>query len=382
MRVLHVYSGNLYGGVETYLVTLARLRGVCPEMESEFALCFAGRFSEELQMNGARVHWLGGVRVSRPWTVRRARVRLRDLLQERNFDAVVCHSEWSQAIFGVVARRVGSLLVFHLHGATTGRHWLERWASHILPELVICNSRYTQSSAPHIYPRVCSKVIHCAVAPPARCSAMVRAEIREELRTAADSIVIIQVSRMESGKGHLLHLEALAKLRHIAAWTSWIAGGAQRPSELLYLKMLRRKAELLGIADRVRFLGERQDASRLLAAADIYCQPNNMPEGFGITFVEALYAGVPVVTTALGAAPEIVDDSCGMLIDSGDASALAQALESLIQEAPLRAKLGAQGQARAQQLSSPSEQIRAVAQLLNLAVNSRDIEACFECKPA
>ncbi len=43
MRVLHVSAGNLYGGLETVLVTLARCRALSPELECEFALCFAGR---------------------------------------------------------------------------------------------------------------------------------------------------------------------------------------------------------------------------------------------------------------------------------------------------------------------------------------------------
>ena len=52
LRVLHVHSGNLYGGVETFLATLARDAAVAPRMTSSFALCFEGRLSEELA--GAR----------------------------------------------------------------------------------------------------------------------------------------------------------------------------------------------------------------------------------------------------------------------------------------------------------------------------------------
>ena len=69
MRVLHVSSGNLFGGVEALLVALARERGLRPEMEPHFALCFVGRLSETLDEIGVPVHRLGGVRVSRPWTV-------------------------------------------------------------------------------------------------------------------------------------------------------------------------------------------------------------------------------------------------------------------------------------------------------------------------
>jgi hypothetical protein len=52
MRVLHVYGGNLYGGIETMLVTLARTRSLCPALDQEVALCFDGRLSVELAATG------------------------------------------------------------------------------------------------------------------------------------------------------------------------------------------------------------------------------------------------------------------------------------------------------------------------------------------
>jgi glycosyltransferase involved in cell wall biosynthesis len=66
LKVLHVHSGNLYGGVETMLATLARERGACAGLESRFALCFEGRLKDELLATGASVHVLGAARVSRP----------------------------------------------------------------------------------------------------------------------------------------------------------------------------------------------------------------------------------------------------------------------------------------------------------------------------
>ena len=50
----------------------------------------------------------------------------------------------------------------------------------------------------------------------------------------------------------------------------------------------------------------------LLAAADLFCQPNTAPEPFGLSLVEALQAGLPVVTSGIGGACEIVDASCGV----------------------------------------------------------------------
>ena len=130
---------------------------------------------------------------------------------------------------------------------------------------------------------------------------------------------------------------------------------------------LKRLASRLGIAERVRFVGERADVARFLAAADIYCQPNVGPEAFGLTFVEAMRAGLPVVTTAIGGAREIVDDSCGVLVPPGDAHALASSLHTLI-DGPgfLRARLGEGGPCRARQLCDPAAQLQRLHRVLSV----------------
>src|SRR5205823_8856307 len=134
----------------------------------------------------------------------------------------------------------------------------------------------------------------------------------------------------EGWKGHDLLLRALGGLRDLSGWVCWTAGGAQRPAEAAYLAELRQTAARLGIADRVRFLGHRADVPRLLAAADIHCQPNTGPEPFGIALIEALHAGLPVVTSRLGGAVEFVDATCGVLVEPSDPSALAAALTALL----------------------------------------------------
>src|SRR5438034_4465459 len=123
MRVLYVHSGNMYGGVETLLATLARQRDLCPKMEPHYALCFEGRLSEELAAAGAPLHPLSRVRISRPVTVLRARRVLGDLLRREHFDLVVCQSTWSQSLFGPVVQSHQLPLVFCLHSPTDGRHW-------------------------------------------------------------------------------------------------------------------------------------------------------------------------------------------------------------------------------------------------------------------
>ena len=67
LKVLHISSGNLYGGVETLLATLARERDACQEMEPHFALCFEGRLSSELSAVSIPATILGPVRTRAPW---------------------------------------------------------------------------------------------------------------------------------------------------------------------------------------------------------------------------------------------------------------------------------------------------------------------------
>ncbi|MCM2322539.1 MAG: glycosyltransferase [Oligoflexia bacterium] len=357
MKVLHVYSGNLFGGVESILVTLARHRALCPELEPSFALCFEGRLSRELREAGCAPLLLGEARVSRPWTVRRARQRLERELRASRPDAVVCHSAWAHALFAPVARRAGVKTIFWLHDALRGVHWLERWAGRTRPDGAVCNSFHTLGTLPRVFPKVPARVIYCPVSPPVAADRAARAEVRRELGIPEQAVAIIQASRLEKWKGHRTHLRALGALRDLPGWVSLIAGGPQRPHEERYFAELQAFSRELGIADRVRFLGQRSDVPRLLAAADLHLQPNEASEPFGITFVEALYAGLPVVTTRLGGAAEIVTAACGRLVSPGDHTALAAELKALILSDVLRERLGRNGPARARELADPATQL-------------------------
>jgi glycosyltransferase involved in cell wall biosynthesis len=354
-RILHIGSGNLYGGIETTLVAMARRRSSCPALEQHFALCFPGRLEKELSATGAPVFLLGEVRISRVWTALKARRRLRQLLAQNAYDAVICHATWPMAVFGPAVPRQ-TPLVFWLHDVPAGKHWLEKLARRTRPSLVVCNSQFTAEHLNHLYSDAVKVVIHCAVEF-RTASAGARETIRQKLGAPAGSTVIIQVSRMEPWKGQALHLEALAKLHAIPGWQCWIVGGAQRQEEAEYLARLKSLAEARGIADRVRFLGQRNDVADLLAAADIFCQPNEGPEPFGIVFIEALAAGLPVVATAMGGAKEIVSADCGLLTPPADAGALARALEQLIGNPALRRALGTAGPTRARQMCAPEDRI-------------------------
>ncbi len=354
MKVLHIYSGNLFGGVESLLTTLAQERQLCPQMQPHFALCFEGQLMENLRSLAVPVHPLGEVRTSRPWTVWQARRQLLKLMQAKSFDVAICHACWSQAIFGPVVKRMGLPLVFFSHDVAKGQHWLEAWAKLTQPNFVLANSQFTQASLPYLYPQTASQVFYLPV-PMAQVKTE-RQEVRSRLQTSDSAVVIIQVSRLESWKGQSVLLEALIELQDLPNWVCWIVGGDQRPQETLYLAEL--QAQSTRIAERVKFLGQRSDVTDLLAAADIFCQPNLSPEPFGIVFIEALLAGLPVVATRIGGAAEIVSDRCGRLVAPSDPKALAAVLKGLIQNQTARASLSEGGQSRATELCDPAQQLQ------------------------
>ncbi|HVD91362.1 MAG TPA: glycosyltransferase family 4 protein [Vicinamibacterales bacterium] len=357
MRVLHVAAGNLYGGVERILEEIARHAPAASR--HEFALSFEGRLSAGLDAAGATRHDLGAVRFSRPLSVWRARRRLRRLVRANAYDAVVCHAPWALALAAPAVAR--GLTVLWAHDASRGDHWTERRAARKRPDLVICNSHYTADAIGAWLIGVPRQVVYAPVSPPAG-NGLVRANMRRALGAGDRETVVLVASRLERWKGHAELLRSAVALRGL--WKIWVAGAPQRPHEARYERELKALADSLGLRDRVTFLGERRDVPQLFRAADLHCQPNIMPEPFGLAFIEALYASIPVVTSDLGGAREIITPECGELVTPGDRQALTQTLQSLIDDPARRARLGSAGPARARALCDPSTQIAALERAL------------------
>ncbi len=369
MKVLYLNSGNLFGGIETLLLTFARHRDECPNMTPEFGVCFEGRFSEALRAEGVAVHCFGEARMSRPWQVWRARRRLAATLRASRPDIVVCHGSWSQALLGPTVRAAGIPLVYWTHDrVTTPLPWQERWAKATRPDFVVSNSRYTAEGQKGLYDGIAGEVIYCALAPPRkRHGDVARAEFRIQQNTPAEATVIVQVSRLDPHKGHRLHLEALGGMRG-GPWVCWMVAGPQRPAEEVYLAELKQRAKDLGILDQMRFLGWQPEIDIVMDSADIFCQPNSGPEPFGLTFVEALYREKPVVTTAMAGALEVVSPDCGILTPPGDAEALREALMRLVTQAGARIGLGLAGPARADYLCNPRKRLEQVEDCLGRVI--------------
>ena len=352
MRVLHIASGRLYGGIERMLMTLAESGGLSRTLSFDFAVAAEGRLYDELLERGAPVFSFGNVRLSRPASLVRARRGLRAILRTHRYAAIVCHAPWSHAVFGGVIRACGVPSVLWQHDRATGRPLVERASKSIGVDLVVCNSHWTAQSAGVLQPYAPHQIVYCPVAssPPVDGD---RAEVRKGLGASPSDVVILAASRIEPWKGHLNVIRALARLP-ARPWMLWVAGGAQRPHERACAAAIETEVRRLGLETRVRLLGERRDVPRLLTGADLLAQGNREPEPFGVVFAESLLAGVPVVTTNMGGAREIVTESCGRLVAPGDVTALSGALDELISNPDLRASLGAAGAAHAAALCGPS----------------------------
>jgi glycosyltransferase involved in cell wall biosynthesis len=149
----------------------------------------------------------------------------------------------------------------------------------------------------------------------------------------------IALGRLHPNKGFDLLLEALAMTREIQLW---LAGDGPLRPQLEYL------AARLGVTDRVRFLGWREDAAFLLGSADLLVCPS-IHEPLGNAVIEAWSAGLPVVATDSDGPAGLIEDGVnGLLVPlphrpDGGPPALARALERLCADRALRGRLGAAG---------------------------------------
>jgi glycosyltransferase involved in cell wall biosynthesis len=349
----------MFGGVERMLETLAPATAGREPIESSYALCFEGRVSQSLRSAGAHVQHLGEVHARRLHEVRRARGALRTALDLCQPDVAFVHSAWSQAIFGPVVLESGLPLARWLHAPQPGPRWLEYWSRRARPALVLCNSHYTRQRIGNRFDNSTVLVQY----PPAtarRSDPSAREGIRTALGTAPDAVVFVLAARLEAGKGHTTLLDALGQLPP-DGWEAWIVGGVQAPGEQEHLGRLRKQTDDSAISNAVRFLGQRDDVPALLAAADVYCQPNLAPDSFGLSFVEALAAGLPVVTTGIGASPEIIDDTCGVLIEPASVPALAAALRGLLDHRDERRRMSAAARTRAARFCDLSRSLASLA---------------------
>lgn len=156
-------------------------------------------------------------------------------------------------------------------------------------------------------------------------------------------VQIILPGRLVHEKGHADLFKALVILsgRGGAPLMTTVAGDGPLCQALTDL------ADALGLAEQVRFVGAQghDDLMRLMAAADVVVVPSRF-EGFGLTALEAMALGRPVIASASGGLPEVLGQT-GVIVPVADPPALADAIAALAADAARRAALGAAAAQRA-----------------------------------
>jgi glycosyltransferase involved in cell wall biosynthesis len=166
-----------------------------------------------------------------------------------------------------------------------------------------------------------------------------------------DQLVLLNVGRLVPQKGQRYLIEAMSMVDDPGA-VLLIAGVGFLEQEL------KSTAERMGVLDRVRFLGRRDDVPALLEAADVFVFPS-LFEGFGVALLEACAAGKACIATSVGPIPEIITNKeTGVLVPSANPEALASAIDWLVQDPGLIAAYGASAKRRVHARFSISDSVK------------------------
>lgn len=171
--------------------------------------------------------------------------------------------------------------------------------------------------------------------------------VRDELGADPDDPVVATFGHLSEKKGYRDLFAAIPAVLERAPRTRfWVVGrGALEPE-------LRSAAFAGGFADRVCFTGFRSDAPDVMNACDVMALPSHR-EPFGLVYIEAATLGKPTVACRAGGAMEAVaNGETGLLVPPRDPAALAEAILTLLDNPPLREKLGAAGRERTADLFS------------------------------
>lgn len=169
-----------------------------------------------------------------------------------------------------------------------------------------------------------------------------RAALRRELRLDPEAVLIGCFGRIRAQKGVDLLVEAALRLFPDRPAAQLLFTGRVTADQRAFAEGLQGRIDAAGLSARIRFLGERpwEEVVRLYRALDLFAAPARW-EGFGLTPLEAMASGVPVVAARVGAYETLIrDGETGSLVPSGDAEALTAALARWLDDPAARAGAG------------------------------------------
>ena len=361
--VLFVTTYVGMGGGETSLLALVEaLVKQDARYQPHLLLPHDGQLGERWRANGWQVHvapFRGATTLFVPAVWARFPIvsTMRDLMQRHNIQAV--HSDYHSLPFALpAARRVGIPLVWTCWG-----WWFhpKAWQRGFFqqPDATFAASWAIKDGflgdPPFMPPE------RVEVLPPGIDTMRFRpgidgAAVRGDARIAPDAPLVALIARFQDVKGHDV-FQAMA--RRVAAEipeARFIVAGenvhGKSADDTYKARILAAHVADPVLRERLVYLGFREDAERVMAAADVVVCSSQF-ESYGMVNVEAMASGKPVVSTRRGGPSEtVVDGETGFLVDAGDDAALAQQVTRLLRDDALRKRMGAAGRARVERLFS------------------------------
>jgi glycosyltransferase involved in cell wall biosynthesis len=363
MNLIHLLASPFFGGPEKQMLGLA-----CslPTAYRSVFLSFAEQGRARSFLNQVRVHGFEAVELRHNTPHFRLAVQeVTSQLRRLRADLLCCHGYKADLLGLAAARRVGIPVIAVSHG-WTGATLKVRFYE-VLDKL----SLRAMDAVVCVSEGQAAKVRRAGV--PAQRVRVIRNAIGAERFARPDpasrkrllallpqpcQLVVGAAGRLSPEKGFGLLVEAApAVLRqHPEAGFLLFGDGPLREA-------IARRIIELGLKDRVVLAGFRSDLDDLLPALDLMVLPS-FTEGLPVVVLEALAAGVPVVATAVGGTPEVVEDGVnGCLVPPGNPAALVHRIGELLHEEQTRRTMGRRGRQRVQEEFTFAAQARQYQQL-------------------
>jgi len=358
MRILHVVESLDRGGLERVVCDLALEQRRLGVRVRVFCLFHAGPLAETLRSSGVEVV-LGDKRPGFDW---RAARRLREAALAERADVVHSHNPvanyYSCAALPLWWRDPPIVNTRHNMGAARAsdqRERIFRWslmrtARGVMVSKTVADRFVGEGIIPAAKVRVQRNAIPACRYPV--CTPETRAAARRRLGIDEDEFVVGAVGRLAQVKNHALLIDAVAALAQVQKSVRLVIVGEGELRQSLV-----ERARSRGVSAALFLTGERPDVDAILPGFDVYAMPS-LSEGHSIALLEASMVGLPIVATAVGGNPEIVEDGVtGLLVPSGNVAAMAGALRRLAGDRELRRSMGV----RAREWSLKNVSVEAMA---------------------
>jgi glycosyltransferase involved in cell wall biosynthesis len=207
---------------------------------------------------------------------------------------------------------------------------------------------------------------------------LIRQRLRAEVGVPDDGVLCFTAARLTPIKGHKYQLEAIERLQKTAIWSKlyFVWAGAGSGTHHNIEPELRATIERLGVADRVKLIGQRWDIPDWLGASDIFILSSEA-EGMPICVMEAMAKGLPVIASAVSGIPEELDDTGKLLPDpkvdpEGMVRELVNAIQSWATFPELRLAVGQACGRRAQKMFTEERMCREYMEVIREALSGRE----------